>query len=93
MRISTIPIPCEGSHPVQRTADTCRPLMKEMSIDHHRFDVAMQQLLTNSNVRSVFKWVRDKRIAECKARSLLNNQYSRLTPNLVHHVTSALYGF
>jgi hypothetical protein len=39
-----------GSHPVKRTADTRRPTVEHMDIDHGRFDLAMsQQLLDGSN--------------------------------------------
>jgi hypothetical protein len=43
--------------------------MKDMSVDHHRFDIAMpQQLLDGSNVRAAFEQVRGKRMAERMAR-------------------------
>ena len=43
--------------------------MKNMRVDHRRFDVAMpQQLLDGSNVRTVFEQVRGKRMAERMAR-------------------------
>lgn len=61
--------PCMDSHPIQWTADTGRPAMEHMRIDHRRFDIAMsQQLLNSSNVRAAFKWVRGKGMAERMAR-------------------------
>ena len=50
--------PCMGSHPVQRTADTRRPTVEHMGIDHCRFDVAMpQQFLNSSNLIPAFEQV------------------------------------
>ena len=58
-----------GLHTVERTADTRRPSMTDMGIDHCRFDIAMsQQLLNGSNVRAAFEQVRGKRMAERMAR-------------------------
>lgn len=58
-----------GSHPIQRTADTGRPSMKNMRVDHRRFDIAMpQQLLDRSNVRATLKQVRGEGMPECMAR-------------------------
>ena len=78
MRIGITPPPCTGSHPIQRAADTRRPSMKDMSVDHRRFDIAMpQQLLDRSNaclcvarrqVRAAFEHVGGERMAERMAR-------------------------
>ena len=43
--------------------------MKDMRVDHRRFDIAMpQQLLDGSNVRATFEQVRGKRMVERMAR-------------------------
>ncbi len=49
-------LPIMGSHPIQQTADTGRPSMKDMRIDHHRGDITMfQPLLNGTNIRAAFK--------------------------------------
>ena len=54
-----------GSHPVLRTADTRRPTVKHMGIEHRCFPVAMaQQFLNCSNIRAAFKQVCGKGMPE-----------------------------
>ena len=49
------------SHPIQQASDTRRPSIKDMSVDHRRFDIAMpQQLLNSPNVRAAFEQVLGK---------------------------------
>ena len=56
-----------ASKPVQRTANTHRPTMKDMSVDHRRFDVTMtQQILNRSNVIPAFEQVGDERIGKTR---------------------------
>ena len=74
--------PGMGSHPVQGTADTRRPSMKDMGVDHRRFHVAMaQQFLNCSNVRAAFKQVCGKGMPECVAGGPLGE------PGLRHGVS------
>ena len=83
--------PCLDSHPIQRAANTRRPSMKDVSVDHRRLDVAMpQQLLDHSNaclclarrqVRAAFEQVRGKGMPECVARGSLRE------PGLRHGVS------
>ena len=61
-----------GSHPVQRTADTRRPTVEHMGVDHRRFHIAMtQQLLNSSNVIAAFEHVGRKGMPERVARGSL----------------------
>jgi hypothetical protein len=56
--------------------------MKDMGINHHRFDVVMaQQLLNGSNVRTAFKQVRGEGMPESVARGSLRE------PGLRHGVS------
>jgi hypothetical protein len=41
-------LPVLGSHPIQWTANTRRPSMEEMRVDHGCLDVAMAQLLDHA---------------------------------------------
>lgn len=62
-----------GSYPVQWTADTGRPSMKDMGVDHRHLDVAMpQQLLVRANVRAAFEQVCGKGVPECVAPGILD---------------------
>jgi hypothetical protein len=50
-----------GSHPVKRTADTRRPTVQNVGVDHGRFDLAMvQQFLNRSDIRVDFEHMREK---------------------------------
>ncbi len=54
-----------GLHPVHRTANTRRPTVEHMRIDHCRFDVAMApQLLDGSNGIASFEKVGSEWMAE-----------------------------
>jgi len=64
---SHITRPSMNSHPVQRTADTRRPTVENMGIDHCRFDIAMpQQFLNSLNVIPAFKQVDGERIEKTR---------------------------
>ena len=53
MRISITPVLDLCSHPIQRAADTGWPAMKDVRIDHCRFDIAMPQPLLNRAIEDV----------------------------------------
>ena len=54
-----------GSHPIQRTANTRRPTVEHIGIDHCRFDVTIaQQFLNSSNVIPAFEQVGSERIGK-----------------------------